>query len=130
MVYWRSSVILIFIVLTIYVDIATSKEETVTLPVNGRATVCRRVMLHVNSIEDHRCPAKVTCFWEGQANVQLVLSKTTASSPVKLIIGGLPEDTAQVTLVNNVYTVVLKGVIPYRGTSNAQPRAVIQVTCP
>ena len=130
----RFLVVLTFVVLISYVVSAAKEKrlttQSATLGVNQTKRVCRRVVLRVNSIEDSRCPVNVQCIWEGQAKVKLTLSTTTASNTVELIIGAQASPAAQVTLGSVVYTVTLQDVIPYPGTRNTAPKAVIEIVCP
>jgi hypothetical protein len=124
MFYPRLLVLLTYIVLVFYADMALS---------NGTTKVCRGVTLHVNSIQDSRCPKGAQCIWAGQADVQLRLSKKKASRTVNLMISagsGTPQNSAQVTLKAASYRVTLQDVIPYPGTDSTPAKAVVQVQCP
>ena len=130
----RSSIILIVGVLVSYGIIVVSKPiksstDTVTLSANETTKICCDAKLQVNSIQDSRCPAKVTCIWAGQAKVQLHLSNMVASTAVELIIGAQPKPNTLVTVGSKMYNVTLENVIPYPGTSNNVPQAVLQIVC-
>ncbi|GAB3692544.1 hypothetical protein GCM10027592_11600 [Spirosoma flavus] len=111
--------------------------DKVILGTDQSARIGSQIVVHVESIQDSRCPANVTCVWAGQAKVQVNLSKDTDSKTVQLILGpdlqnreNKRPDSTGVTLANEVYKVVLREVTPYpEATSTTESKkAVVQVS--
>ncbi|WP_223834185.1 hypothetical protein [Spirosoma profusum] len=111
--------------------------DKVSLGLDQSARIGSQIVVRVESIQDSRCPANVTCVWAGQAKVQVNLSKDTDSKTVQLILGqdlqnkeNKRPDSTGVTLANEVYKVVLREVSPYpETTQTTEPKkAVVQVT--
>jgi hypothetical protein len=89
----------------------------------------RRLLLTFRSHgSDSRCPANVTCVWEGSVAVRLGARAGSTSADVELHTGLEPR-----TLAIDGYVVKLVGMLPYPGTSDAEhlnaPRiALVAVT--
>lgn len=135
MLHMRFLVALAITILVVYPYSAASQitslcSKKVTLGVNQSKKVCCNAVLRVNSIQDSRCPVNVQCIWEGQARVKLTLSRNAVSSSVELIIGAQAQPNALIALGIYTYSVTLQDVVPYPGTSNTPPKAVITIGCP
>jgi hypothetical protein len=111
--------------------------NSVSLGMNQSARLSSGIAVRVDSIQDSRCPTGVTCIWAGQAKVNMVLSKDSDSTTVRLILepsvtAGSPRrlDSTNVTLSRETYKVILRDVNPYPTTTNqSMPKsAVVEVT--
>jgi hypothetical protein len=124
-----ASVFLFFGIVTCQLVIPTV-PDTVSLAENELGWVSSGVAVHIDSIQDSRCPVKVQCIWAGQVAVKVTLSLGTDSRSVNLILQpGQQLDAAQITLGTDAYKVKLQNVIPYPGLASTGPRkATVQVT--
>jgi hypothetical protein len=59
-------------------------------------------------LSDSRCPSDVTCFWAGNAEVQLILSKPGFATDTVVVNTGVSPQSASY----NGYTVALQGLAP------------------
>jgi hypothetical protein len=85
-------------------------------------------------LEDSRCPADVTCVWEGRASVNLNLTHAGRAGGINIEIPGGTgvDDTARhetVTVLD--HSITLMALDPYPGTTGADeggsPRATLRV---
>ncbi len=115
----------------------TVPTNSVSLGMNQSARLSSGVSVRVDSIQDSRCPTGVTCIWAGQAKVNMVLSKDSDSTTIRLILepgvmAGSPkrQDSTNVTLSSETYKVILRDVNPYPNTTNQNlpQSAVVEVT--
>ena len=96
------------------------QEEVITLDL---ADESEYIEVQVISIMESRCPSDVTCVRYGEAKVKVsVTGLQEIATLVDLCIGecqGLQDsDTAEVTIDNKHYAVILTDVIPYPATTN------------
>lgn len=91
------------------------------------------LLVEVSEINDSRCPANVTCITAGSAKVRIAVSGAGSEKNVfSLCIGHCDnrnQETDQAVFQNGKlsYSVTLKGVEPYPGTSDKIKKAVIIV---
>jgi hypothetical protein len=78
---------------------------TAAVPVPGT-----RLMIRLTDVTDQRCPADVTCFWEGMMRVELDLSLPDAPA-AKVILCNLCEDSTRSATQGGV-TLTLTGLDP------------------
>lgn len=93
-------------------------------------------------LEDSRCPAHTTCIRQGAAITALEILTPADARVVRLFIGDMmPQDsrnkrnlTADTLLINlkdkMPYLLILKDVLPYPGTSEDAPHAVLLIKRP
>ncbi len=104
--------------------LAVASGDTVIFQ-NNRAislfTPCDKEMqATVTQIMDSRCPKGVTCIWAGTVDVMLQLAN---GSQIKLPVGKQKD-----TVYNNrKYSFTLVDVVPYPGTSTAEPKSIIRI---
>ncbi len=82
-------------------------------------------------LNDSRCPANVVCVWAGEAttNVELELNGQKAQAALKLA-GDRKQgvsDSTSVTVGTRSFTVLLRDVLPFPGTSSETPKATFVV---
>lgn len=82
-------------------------------------------------LEDSRCPANVTCVWEGRASVNLTLAEGGRTGGVNIELAGTTgaEDTGRHRTVEALgHRITLMALDPYPGTDEAESGAAPQVT--
>ena len=82
-------------------------------------------------LEDSRCPANVTCVWEGRASVNLTLAEGGRTGGVNLELPGMTgvEDTGRHRTVEALgHRITLMALDPYPGTDEADSGAAPRVT--
>jgi hypothetical protein len=82
-------------------------------------------------LEDSRCPANVTCVWEGRASVNLTLAEGGRTGGVNLELPGTTgvEDTGRHRTVEALgHRITLMALDPYPGTEEAESGAAPRVT--
>ena len=83
-------------------------------------------------VEDSRCPADVTCVWEGRAIASFTFTGSQSVDEVRLELSGYvdaetpPQDNQRV--VRDGYTFTLLALDPYPGTAEADGDAVPTAT--
>ncbi|MCY7350754.1 MAG: hypothetical protein LH606_08800 [Cytophagaceae bacterium] len=90
------------------------------------------LIFKLNAIEDSRCPANVQCVWMGEAVTRFTLEFNGQTSPVVALkvapTGKERTDSTSVTVGNRSFTVLLKSVQPYPGTTPSdKPNATFVV---
>lgn len=114
----------------------TTPSDSISVGLHQSGRLGSDVVVRADSIQDSRCPINAACIWAGQAKVNLLVSKNSDSTAVRLSLGAEPgstnkrPDSTTVSLKNETYKVILREVNPYPGsTSTTQPQtAVVQVT--
>lgn len=96
---------------------ATSAQVTTYL--GGTATALTVSVSPVKIVSDSRCPATVTCIWEGTVEVQAVLATPVSHGEHTLVLG-TPQTFGE-------YTVTLIGVTPEK-TESAIPDSSYRFT--
>jgi len=83
----------------------------------------------LNVTSDSRCPADVTCIWQGQADIEISVQKGDQDSTLSLSIGG---DSSPEESIFDLYLIQLVDISPYPiSTENIQPdeyTATIKIT--
>ena len=118
-------------------------NQTVTLLENSRNRNTNLGKIKLVKLEDSRCPAQTTCFRQGAAIISLEIeTPIPETQTVRLFIGdfmpnnsrnkrNISADTLLVALKDNVqYRLILKDVLPYPGTSDEAPQAVLLIKRP
>ncbi len=82
-------------------------------------------------LEDSRCPADVTCVWEGRASVNLSLTEGGRTGGVNLQLQGTTgvDDTGRHHSIEALgHRITLMALNPYPGTDEAESGAAPRVT--
>lgn len=123
-------------------EIKIGLNQTVTLKENNRTGDSYLGKIKLVQLEDSRCPAHTTCIRQGAVITSLEIATPVDAQVVRLFIGdmmpndgrnkrNLTADTLLVALKDKVpYQLILKDVLPYPGTSEDAPRAVLLVKRP
>ena len=64
----------------------------------------------LNVTSDSRCPADVTCIWQGQADIEISVQKGDQDSTVSLSIGG---DSSPEESIFDLYLIQLVDISPF-----------------
>ena len=118
-------------------------NQTVTLTEKKLTGKINLGKIKLVRLEDSRCPAHTTCIWQGAVVTSLQIETPAPDTQtVRLFIGdmmprdsrnrrNIAADTLLITLKDKVqYQLILKAVLPYPGTSENAPQAVLLVTRP
>lgn len=111
-------------------------DNQVSVRLHQSARLSSDVLVRVDSIWDSRCPnsTSFSCLTAGSVTVKLLVSKAVDSSAVRLTLGYYDRnkrlDSTQITLTNQAYKVILKGVTPYPTSFMPEPnqKAVVEVS--
>ncbi|MBC7891962.1 MAG: hypothetical protein H7Y12_07125 [Sphingobacteriaceae bacterium] len=112
-----------------------AKGESRQLALDGVETSAKptgdKLTFRLVDLADSRCPANVVCVWAGEAttNVELELNGQKAQATLKLA-GDRKQgvsDSTNVTVGTRSFTVLLRDVLPFPGTSSETPKATFVV---
>lgn len=112
-----------------------AKGESRQLALDGIETSAKptgdKLTFRLVDLNDSRCPANAVCVWAGEAttNVELELNGQKAQAALKLA-GDRKQgvsDSTSVTVGTRSFTVLLRDVLPFPGTSNETPKATFVV---
>jgi hypothetical protein len=110
-------------------------NQPVAVALNTTARVGQDVTVHVDDIQDSRCPADAICIRYGNVDVTFTISRNQVRQTGKLCLGDCGgkdlkgRDSTTVRLGSDQYQVVLNEVRPYPNTADTtKPTAVLAVT--
>lgn len=92
-------------------------DGTITVAVNKKVTIPdSKISIEFQQIsEDSRCPANVTCVWEGIAIVNLKMSNGKENKDIQFATRNFEPKNAVKSLNYDGYNITLQDVKPYPG---------------
>jgi hypothetical protein len=82
-------------------------------------------------VSDSRCPANAQCIWAGEAKTSVELDLAGQKAQAQLKLGGdrksANSDSVSVAVGSRAFTVLLREVLPYPGSSNEPKKATFVV---
>lgn len=98
-------------------SVPQKSDGTITVAVNKKVTIPNsKITIEFQQItEDSRCPADVTCVWEGIAIVNLKMSNGKENKDVQLATRNFEPKNAMKSQNYDGYNITLQDVKPYPG---------------
>lgn len=112
-----------------------AKSESRQLSIDGALSSAKptgdKLTFRLTDLNDSRCPANVQCVWAGEAKTSVELEFRGGKTGASLKLGGdrksTDSDSVAVAVGGRSFTVLLRDVQPYPGTTNDTPRATFVV---